>query len=763
MKHATSLLSAAALVAGCQSWPQELALTFPKPGTGGPAPERRLVKALRHETVVQQVGPVYRSPSPTSPIVRCDAIESLVSLGGRAVPALRTAADSSHAVERRNARRALARLGQPSAQKLLIEVVTDPGQRPAGRLAAVRELTSAWPDEVQRLLGPLLARDELDQPAVVCYVMESLAKTDDPALADVFRARCASRDGQVRRVALGCLRRLDLDDMPEETIRGCADPVWQVRLEAVRLVTACPDPRALPAVLWCTRDQSKEVQAEAARALGALGGPGATARLTEMLNSPSEVVRTSVVDALANRRHMEGLWRARKDRSWRVRKRVVAGLGRCGMDAVRDKLARCLDDRSLYVQLEVVDVARRAPIGEAYPVLLEAVGRETYLVRQKAWDALRRHTPKTLRFDVPANRPVRSKQLAEIRAWWAEHGLGAPPPRTAPATPATRPTHLRTNVLAQVALLGCADPEQARQALARLKGLGPAVIPVIEKDVLSRPEGAPSLVLSSLLPALSPSYQALRLLQSRQARQRQRGAQIVGELEPPACVSPYVARRLADLLPAETDQLVWHYGLKALARDAPGLLPAPLKAGMRHKRTTVRRECLQWAGRLQVKAATADAIACLDDTSRSVKMAAAAALGHLDATPAGPALRRALVSRDAHLRLIVATSLARLRQRDGITHLELALASPDPTIRRLAANVLGDVGDKSCLAALIRTLKDPRMDVRRQVLSSLEKLSKVTFRVDAKGRRLTTPQMVRQWQRWWTTRDLARDTKRSRI
>ena len=762
MKH-TALVAVAAvgLLAGCQEWPRTFALAIPNVGDEEPTPEQRLVDALRHETIVQHLGPLYRTPSPSSPIVRCEAIESLVSLGDRAVPALRQAADSLDAVKRRNARRTLARMHHPLAQGLLVEVVTDRRQCVEGRMAAVRDIQTVWPDAAPRLLASLLGHDRIDEPALVCYVMECLAETRDPALADLFRARCGSRDGEVRLIALRCLRRLDLPELPEEAIDGCADPLPGVRLEAMRLVGDCPDQRAVSAVLQATRDHSTQVQAEAVRALGSLGGPDGRDRLVELLRSPCEAVRTSAVDALGRLRDVEGLWRARRDRSWRVRKLMVTGLGQCGVDAARDKLLECLDDRSLYVQLEAVEAARQAPIAQGAPILLTAVGKETYLVRQKAWQALRAHVSKDLHFDVPANRTVRDKQVAAVRTWWAKHGPHARGESKRPSAPASAPS-LRTDVLAQVALLGCADLVQARRALGRLKELGRSAIPIIEKDVLGRNERVPPLVLGALLPALSPSYYALRCLESRHRRKRQQGAQILAELKPPDKLSPYVARRLSDHLASEPDQLVWHYALAALARDAPDRVSGPLKAGLAHQCLGVRRDSLACVGHLSVKALTPETVACLDDTSRSVKITAARALGRLDPGAAVPALRQALVSRDRHFRLVVAKSLAQLGQTDGVEHLVLGLADPDPTMRRMAAEALGDVGDNSVVPSLVRCLRDRRLAVRREAVRSLEKLTQVTFRLDDKGRTRTSDDMVRQWQRWWAAQRLAHDSNRSR-
>jgi hypothetical protein len=125
---------------------------------------------------------------------------------------------------------------------------------------------------------------------------------------------------------------------------------------------------------------------------------------------------------------------------------------------------------------------------------------------------------------------------------------------------------------------------------------------------------------------------------------------------------------------------------------------------------------------------------CLSNRRKSIRQAAARALGQLGATATPEvltALLHALADPDVNVRGVAADALGQLgvtaATPEVVTALLHALADPDSIVRRAAALALGQLGATAAtpevLTALLHTLADPDSNVRWAAVSGLQRLS----------------------------------------
>jgi HEAT repeat protein len=139
----------------------------------------------------------------------------------------------------------------------------------------------------------------------------------------------------------------------------------------------------------------------------------------------------------------------------------------------------------------------------------------------------------------------------------------------------------------------------------------------------------------------------------------------------------------------------------------------------------VRLAAAQALGQLDAKAAAPALVKLLlNDSDSGVRLAAAQALGQLDAKDAGvPELVKLLDNSDSHVRLAAAQALGRLGAKDAVPALVKLLNDGDSHVRFAAAEALGRLGAKDAVPALVKVLNnDSDGDVRVAAARALGRL-----------------------------------------
>lgn len=152
-----------------------------------------------------------------------------------------------------------------------------------------------------------------------------------------------------------------------------------LRLEAVRLLGALADPRAIPALTRALGDGSAEVVSEAAEALSRLG-TAATPALTAALETGNDAARRFAARALGRSPGaavVDALALALKDRDAEVRRAAARSLGEHRDPASLDALLVALRDASAAVAQEAATAVGRIGDPRAVDLLIHAALGQT--------------------------------------------------------------------------------------------------------------------------------------------------------------------------------------------------------------------------------------------------------------------------------------------------------------------------------------------------------------------------------------------------
>ncbi len=538
------------------------------------------------------------------------------------------------------------------------------------------------------------------------------------------------------------------DPLPPEALRLTTDVHPTVRAAAVRAIGQRPPPDAETRIAAALEDHEIEVRLAAIEALGMIASAASRARLESLRSDHGEMVRAAAVRALGRLGADEAVFDAAGDRSWRVRKEVAAALA-CRPSRHAAAIATgLLDDPSAEVQSQAVESAAAWPLRLGGPVLLEAMGKPCGTVRRTAAARLATQWPPASEFapDAPPDR--RQAELDQLRGRFVdEFGLVAPAALAEIARGAKGQTPPRTAEASRL-IRQLADPLSTPQvradALADLQAFGPELVPALEHFARVEKQNLPQAVWESVLARADATFAAIERLRSPDPAERRQAAEQLVRLANQRPLGALAVARLADVAAAESDPLVLHRALDAVARDGGDEATRLVYAAMSHPSPDVRRaacEHLAAHPRPQHAAVLAPA---LDDAHPAVVAAAIRALaagGRLDDPSV---LRRFLGSSSQHLALEAAAALAQLGDPAGAGALERLARSHDAAIRRHAAEAMGRTGDPTFVPALVRLLDDQE-GTRR---AALESLSKVTGQTPPKrdGRELGVAERVAWWK-----------------
>ena len=171
----------------------------------------------------------------------------------------------------------------------------------------------------------------------------------------LIREMLADGNRDIRATALNALLQIDVDDASALARAGLEDPDGFVRATAAKLLGDLAGPEGIDPLIACLdRDPDPVARQRAAESLGLLGGLPALAALVRGLSDPVETVRLAAVDSLRRvdpAFDVVALARAlAEDDSWEVRARAAHALGRSGDPAVESALDAALGDPNEFVR-----------------------------------------------------------------------------------------------------------------------------------------------------------------------------------------------------------------------------------------------------------------------------------------------------------------------------------------------------------------------------------------------------------------------------
>ena len=512
-------------------------------------------------------------------------------------------------------------------------------------------------------------------PDLHAELIRGLGRHVDPAGDRRFVEALRVRSVEVRLAAVEPWTQRECGPLPVEAINRRSDPDPRVRAAVIDALTRQRHPKAFEYLSAALDDHELRVRTAAIAALGRLGGSLAESALVDKLRDDAERIREAAVSALTELGAEEPVLRAAADKSWRVRAAVARALARfAGPDAV-ETAGKLVTDSSSTVRSDLIESIARWPLPAAGPILLEAMAGRAYQTRHAAASQLAGRWPAAGEFPTDGPDGRRAEALHELRRRF-EAQFGAAESRVA------LNTRTRDPAVQLAAALEPAEPWPSAGAdievlLGRLAS----------EDVSVRREAAARLAKLS-------------------------GGRPLGKS---AC------SRLASLVVAEPDPLVWRSVLTAVRGDGSEPAIRLAYAAIGHPSPEVRRlACEHLAAHADPEHA-AVLLPALEDPTESVRSAAVAALAAGGTLEDPEPLERLLTSSSGSLRVEAAAALCRLKDPSGPAALERLTFNDDPTVRRLAAAAMGQIGDPSFAGSLIRLLDD-RPSVRTAALESLPKV-----------------------------------------
>ena len=688
-------------------------------------------------------------------------LESLLSLEGEERPDLAAALADDQPIVATNAAIGLSRRGDGRGRERLAKSAADTELRREMRCAAIEALggleDQAATAELRELLdrqsrGPNGTADySPDQHAELLY---SLAPHVDAAAEPPFVEALKSPEVKVRLAAIRGMTLPGTEPLPAAAADLRSDQDHRVRAAALAAMVARRHASALEACRAALADYRLEVRLAAVEALGDLGGDEAKQALKRLEKEP-EVIRSATVSAWAKLGAREEVWSAARNDSWRVRQAAAEALVRWP-DASGASLARQLiADRSLEVQQRMIDSLAEWPLDAAGPVLLAAMDEGSYATRKAAAAQLAERWPPATEFTVDAPPERRAEMLASLRKSWGESHVLADyaavnPLRLSPEETAETisPERLR-QAQEIIRRLQEAPPSGGAIALALndLDEFGPDLVPALERLVADEHVVLPDAVYRDVLAKRGPEFESLDRLAAVAPLERRQAAAKLAELARQRPLSDLALARVAELGAGEDDVLVWHSLMQALANDPREPSIRLASAGMSHTSGEVRRVACEHLASFRDPKYAAQLVPALDDSQRSVVMAATKGLGHRGMISDVRPLERLLGTNDRELRLAAAESLVRLGAPSGGLALERMAHDPDPQTRRDAAAAMGALGDPAFADVLVAMLDDG-LGVQFIALESLPKVVGRDVSQDPANPATDTLERISRWKRW---------------
>lgn len=567
-----------------------------------------------------------------------------------------------------NAAIVLTRWGDSSGAAVLPRVARAAHLPMAMRCAAVEAIASIDTPEAGEALHALLlehlseSRTAPCPPELAAELLIACASRSDRPIDEIYLRALTSRSPEVRWAAL---QRWRYDgEPPDEAVALHDDNDPRVRVAVLEMLCRAKHPASFDHCLHALRDVDLKVRLAAVAGLGTHRGDARARRaLGELLASDhSETTRAAAVAALAAAGWADDALAAAADASWRVREAAAKQLGSSSGRNARQAAQRLLTDASSRVQQAAIAGVAQWPLEESGEMLLATMESTSLVVRRDAADALAERWPIARRFSADAGGEQRAEVLAELRREFRRRH----PPSTA-AQPAGA---------AYADMAAPPDRQRDEAAAKQIEQLG-------SLDVIERRRAAGELV--------------------RLAAERP--------------LSPELAERIYQRAAAESDALVWQSLLAAVAHGGPASHQLAY-VGLSHPSADVRRRaCELLAGDPSPAHRTALAPLLADRNTGVVAAAlhALAAGGQIDDRQS---VKRLLGHSNGQVCFEAAAALALVDDPAGRSALERLAYSDDPHLQRQAAELMGRLGLREFVPALVHML-DGQVSVQRAALAAL--------------------------------------------
>ncbi len=413
---------------------------------------------------------------------------------------------------------------------------------------------------------------------------------------------------------------------------------------------------------------------------------------------------------------------------------------------------------------QAIEALAAWPLVEAGPVLIVAIAEGDVAVRRAAATQLAERWPAAAGFPIDAAAERRAVALAELKKLWiAQYGeindaMIAAKAETRQLITVTE-EHAR-EVQQSVNYLQQADLSEAarREAIAELAATGPPLVAVLEQK-LEAGGALPIEIYTDVLPGMVPAFAALARFSSSDVVQRRAAAAELAVQASTLVLSPLAVTRLADLIEAEKDPIVWRSALASVAADSRDGAIRIATMGLAHASADVRREACQHLAAHGDPRNSTLLLKTLDDPDATVVMAAVRALGAGGTLGDKQPLARLLDAPDKLLQLEAAISLARLRAEQGTAAVARLAADTDVQVRLRVAQAMGEVADPLFLPALVAMLSD-QADVRRVAMISLVRVAGSDVAAPQAGRPLSDEEKAERWRFWYQKHQTPTETAR---
>lgn len=205
-------------------------------------------------------------------------------------------------------------------------------------------------------------------------------------------------------------------------------------------------------------------------------------------------------------------------------------------------------------------------------------------------------------------------------------------------------------------------------------------------------------------------------LHSEDPTVRSNAAQALGRIDEPGVINP-----LVEVL-ADADPNIQYEAMEALENRGRKAVPALLKTAESGDRI-FRAKAIELLGRIGDPQSKEVIEKSLSDTSSEVRAQAVISLRWIAFGDAVELIVPMLDDPDANVRMMVVFALGELREHESARRaLEKALTIKDNQLREKAAHFLGETGNPDTESALIKALKDRRLEVRWTACEALGKV-----------------------------------------
>ena len=267
----------------------------------------------------------------------------------------------------------LARIGDPSAVRVLFPLLADPNGRVVhAASSAIQSLGSADTEA----LALEAARSE--HPGVRRAALRILGYFGYDAALPVFLDALTHADARVREVAIAGLPYLDAPSALDALFALASGTDARARAAAVRaLGQSSAAPRVVACLVNALDDADAWVRYFACKSLGRLGNEASAPRIAARLDDEAGHVRVGAVEALAHLRGevaVAALQKAAEERDPDVQRAALIGLGLTGQPEMIPHLLAGLVSPDAATRIVAVSAIAGLPSPEVLPALVRAAG-----------------------------------------------------------------------------------------------------------------------------------------------------------------------------------------------------------------------------------------------------------------------------------------------------------------------------------------------------------------------------------------------------